>query len=105
VFSAHPDAWIVSQRNFLGNTICLSTLHHTIHHVLRAKSGSAKPGKCQYKRTTIHTKPKINHKAPQLTTNPEDHLFPQLTGPTNKLDFDLLSKAPSRSPLPSFELE
>ena len=64
-------------------------------HVLHAKIGSAKPGKCQDKRRAIPTDPKIHHKAPQLTTNPEDRFFPQRTGPTNKLDFGPLRKAPS----------
>src|SRR5260370_39955996 len=69
-------------------------------HVLRAKIGSTKPRKCRCKRRTIPTKPKIHHKEPQLTTNPEDHFFPQPTGPTNKLDFGLLRKASSRAVRP-----
>jgi hypothetical protein len=53
--------------------------------------------KCQYKQKAIATQPKIHHKQPQLTTNPEDHFFPQQTGPANALDFGVARKAPSRA--------
>jgi hypothetical protein len=54
-------------------------VHHTIHHNLSTfcaqKRGSTKPGEYRCKREQSLTEPKINHKAPQLTTNPEDHFF------------------------------
>src|ERR1700716_3403178 len=74
-------------------------------HVLHAKVGSARPGKCQDKRRAILTDPKIHHKAPQLTTNPEDRFFPQRTGPTNKLDLVPSGKHPRAPSLSPFELE
>jgi len=107
--TGNPELQIVRRRNCLLNTIFMSTLHHTIRHDLSTfcarRTDSAKPGECRCKQVVIPTEPEINHKAPQLTTNPEDHLFPQLTGPTNELDFSRLRKPLRRGSTFTFELE
>src|SRR5437867_10487232 len=84
--TGYPEVMVTKSRS--SETPSTRDRHFYIHiqphnspqslHVLRTKIDSAKPSKCQYKRTIIPTEPRIHDKTPQLTTNPEDHLFPQL---------------------------
>jgi hypothetical protein len=65
-------------------------------HVNALKITSKIAGKTQHHRNPTPTKPKINHKPPQLTTNPEDRFFPQPIGSTTTLDLSTSRKSPQK---------
>jgi len=77
--------------------------HHVIDHVVSTflrskitrpapKRQKKHPGKPE--RTLEH--PKTNHKPPQLTTKTEDLFYPQSTGPSSAVDFNLSRKTHGR---------
>jgi hypothetical protein len=72
-------------------------ISHTIHHNLSTfctqKPAPQNLVNANANRRTIPAEPKINHKAPQLTTNPEDRFFPQPNGLSSAIDLKPFQKA------------
>jgi hypothetical protein len=64
--------------------------NHVLSTVLLLKiaiSGPQKPQETGQKTEANPTKPKINHRPPQLATKTEDSFYPQRSGPSSAIDF------------------